>query len=161
MSGVLRLRQHWYTLYGRQKRSPGSGFPLYTVYTIFDGSQGIFTLHASTDIHAQWAIFNAYLIIITANYQHDINQRNYFHTVIHSLSSGYWVNTPTSPPRVSRKSLKLSMVNPINSTNTFHATVSIITLSSLEEFSFCEAQRAIGTLSLKMTLYTWIDNMRF
>ena len=47
--GVLRLRQHWFVLYGRQKRSPGSGLSP----ALFDRSQGVFTLHASTDSHAQ------------------------------------------------------------------------------------------------------------
>ena len=41
--GVLRLRQHWDMLHGREKRSPGSGLPS----ALFDRSQGIFTLHAS------------------------------------------------------------------------------------------------------------------
>ena len=49
MYGVLRLHQHWYTLHGRQKRSPGLGLPP----ALFDRFQGIFTLHASRDSHAQ------------------------------------------------------------------------------------------------------------
>ena len=40
MEGVLRLHHHWFALYGRQKRSPGSELPP----ALFDRSQGIFAV---------------------------------------------------------------------------------------------------------------------